>query len=105
MMKFDRHVYFNLWCLHYNFLCSVSIAKKKKTLTQNLNSTTAEAHNCSCRVVCVCIPIPVTTFPEWLSGTEPHPAPCVRPRCVCSVLRAHAQFCQFDKADATADVQ
>ena len=24
---------------------------------------------------------------------------------VCSVLRAHAQFCRFDKADATADVQ
>ena len=34
-----------------------------------------------------------------------HPAPCVRPRCVCSVLRAHVQFCRFDKADATADVQ
>ena len=34
-----------------------------------------------------------------------HPAPCVRPRCVCSVLRVHAQFCRFDKADATADVQ
>ena len=26
-------------------------------------------------------------------------------RCVCSVLRAHVQFCRFDKADATADVQ
>ena len=25
----------------------------------------------------------------------------VRPRCVCSVLRAHAQFCRFDKTDAT----
>ena len=34
-----------------------------------------------------------------------HPAPCGSPHCVCSVLRAHAQFCQFDKADATADVQ
>ena len=34
-----------------------------------------------------------------------HPTPCVRPRCVCSVLRAHAQFCRFDKADVTADVQ
>ena len=34
-----------------------------------------------------------------------HPAPCVRPCCVCSVLRADAQFCRFDKADATADVQ
>ena len=33
------------------------------------------------------------------------PAPCVRPRCVRSVLRAHAQFCRFDKADVTADVQ
>ena len=32
-------------------------------------------------------------------------AACVRPRCVCSVLRAHVQFCRFDKADATADVQ
>ena len=29
-----------------------------------------------------------------------HPAPCVRPRCFCSLLRAHAQFCRFDKADA-----
>ena len=56
----------------------------------------------------MCIPFLVTTFPEWLSGTEPcgtHPAPCVRLRCVCSVLRAHVQFCRFDKADATADVQ
>ena len=26
-------------------------------------------------------------------------------RRVCSVLRAHVQFCRFDKADATADVQ
>ena len=34
-----------------------------------------------------------------------HPVPCVRPRCVCSVLRAHVQFCWFDKMDATADVQ
>ena len=34
-----------------------------------------------------------------------HPAPCIRPRCVCSVLRAHVQFCRFDKADATAEVQ
>ena len=23
--------------------------------------------------VCVCIPVLVTTFPEWLSGTEPLP--------------------------------
>ena len=30
---------------------------------------------------------------------------CVGPRYVCSVLHAHAQFCRFDKADATADVQ
>ena len=34
-----------------------------------------------------------------------HAAPCVRPRSVCSVLRAGVQFCRFDKADATADVQ
>ena len=50
----------------------------------------------------------VTTFPEWLSDMEPlhtHPALCVRPPCVCSVLRAHVQLCQFDKVDATADVQ
>ena len=58
--------------------------------------------------VCMCILILITTFLEWLSGTEPlphTPAPSVRPRCVCSVLRAHIQFCRFDKADATADVQ
>ena len=31
--------------------------------------------------VCVCIPILVTTFPEWLSGTEPlpHTPGAVRP--------------------------
>ena len=56
---------------------------------------------------CVCIPILVTMFPEFGSAVRnhcpTHPAPCVRPRCVCSVLRAHAQFCQFDTA--TADVQ
>ena len=54
---------------------------------------------------CVCIPILVTKLPEWLSGTEPLPHTPVRPRCVCSVLHAHAQFCRFDKADATDDVQ
>ena len=62
---------------------------------------------CVCVCVCVCIPVLETSFPKWLSGTEPLPhtsGPCVRPR-VCSVLRAHVQFCQFDKADATADVQ
>ena len=56
--------------------------------------------------VCVCVPILVTTFSEWLSGTEPllHKPGAVRPSAlVCSVLRA--QFCRFDKADATADVQ
>ena len=40
----------------------------------------------------MCVPILVTTFPEWLSSTEPlphTPAPFVRPRCVCSVMRAH----------------
>ena len=43
-------------------------------------------------------------FLEWLSGTEPLPH-TVSPRCVCSVLRARAQFCWFDKADATANIQ
>ena len=43
------------------------------------------------------ISVHVTTFPEWLSGTEPLPhTPGVRPCCVCSVLHVHAQF---DKAD------
>ena len=57
------------------------------------------------QLLCVCIPILVTTFPEWLSGTEPlpHTPGAVRPSSLC--LRAHAQFCRFDKADATADVQ
>ena len=60
------------------------------------------------RPSCVCVPILVTTFPSG-SVVRNHcrkdPAPCVRPRCVVSVLPAHAQFCRFDKADATADVQ
>ena len=58
--------------------------------------------------VCVCIPILVTTFPSGSAvrnQCRTHPGPCVRPRCVCSALRAHAQFYRFDKADATADIQ
>ena len=56
--------------------------------------------------MCVCIPILVTTFPKWLSGTEPlpHTPGAVHPRCVCSVLHACVQFCRFDKADATTNV-
>ena len=42
-------------------------------------------------------------LPAVRNHCRTHPAPCVRPRCVCSVLRAHVQFCLFDKADATAD--
>ena len=63
-----------------------------------------KAYGCGC----VCIPILVTTLPEWLSCMEPlpHTPVAVRPsRCVYSVLRAHVQFCRFDKADATADIQ
>ena len=35
--------------------------------------------------VCVCIPILITTFPEWLSGTEllPHTPGAVRPSSLC----------------------
>ena len=56
----------------------------------------------------MCIPILVTTSPSGSAirnHCRTHPAPCVRPRCVCSVLRAHVQFCRFDEADNTADVQ
>ena len=63
---------------------------------------------CVCVCVCVCISILVTVFPSGSAvrnHCRTHPAPCVRPRCVCSVLRAHVQFCRCDKADATADVQ
>ena len=107
--KFDSEL------LHH--FCCVPILQKTlpRTSAERIHSRGIDAsvqsgsllshHVC----VCVCIPVLVTTFPEWLSGTEPlphsHPAPCVRPHCVCSVLRAHAQFCRFDKADATADVQ
>ena len=62
--------------------------------------------------LCVCIfqtfPVLVMTFPEWLSGMEPsaHTRRCA------SVLFVFVAFCvhmysflQFDKADATADVQ
>ena len=40
---------------------------------------------CVCVCVCVCIPILVTTFPEWLSGTEPlpHTPGAVRPSSLC----------------------
>ena len=39
--------------------------------------------------VCVCIPILVTTFREWLSGTEPLP----HTRCHASVLVVFVVFC------------
>ena len=60
---------------------------------------------CVCVCVCVCIPILVTMFPEKAlrNNCRTHPAPCVCPRCVYSVFRAHAQYCRFDKVDATAD--
>ena len=43
----------------------------------------------------MCNPILVTAFPEWSAvrnNGRTHPAPCIRPRCVCSVLRAHYSF-------------
>ena len=56
----------------------------------------------------MCIPILVITFPEWLCSMESlsYTLSAVRlPSCVCSVLRVHAQFCRFDMADTTADIQ
>ena len=52
-------------------------------------------------------PLLVTTFPSGSAVQNhgrTHPVSCVRPYCVYSVLRAHVQFCQFDKADATANI-
>ena len=76
--------------------------RRAKLFALRVDSPVIDRQKC----VCVCIPILVTTY---RSGVQNHcrtyPAPCVRPHCVCSVLRAHAQFCRFDKADATADVQ
>ena len=34
-----------------------------------------------------------------------HPGTCVRRVVFVVFLRAHVQFCRFDKADATAEVQ
>ena len=53
----------------------------------------------------VCNPILVMTFPEWLSYTEPWPHAPGAVGLSSSCLRAHAQFFQFDKADATTEVQ
>ena len=43
-------------------------------------------------VQCVCIPILVTTFPEWLSGTEPlpHTPGAVRPSSFCVHMHSFA---------------
>ena len=53
--------------------------------------------------MCVCIRPRVAQ----LYGTIAAHTPCRASVLVVfvSVLRAHVQFCQFDKADATADVQ
>ena len=60
-------------------------------------------------IVCVCVYSnsrnDIPRVAQRYATIAAHQAPCVCPRCVCSVLRAHAQFCRFDKADATADVQ
>ena len=54
-------------------------------------------------------PVLVMTFPEWLSGTETWLCTTRRRASVLVVLivflRAFVQFCRFDKAGATADVQ
>ena len=42
-----------------------------------------------CVCVCVCVPILITTFPEWLSGSEPLP----HTRCRASVLVVFVVFC------------
>ena len=44
-----------------------------------------------CHKKCVCIPILVTTFPEWLSGTEPlpHTPGAVRPSSLCCSVCVH----------------
>ena len=53
----------------------------------------------------ICDPILVMTFPEWLSMAA-HTRRHVSVLVVFAVfLRAHVQFCRFDQADATADVQ
>ena len=47
-----------------------------------LNSQVIACIRCAkCVCMCVCVPILVTTFPEWLSGTEqlPHTPGAVRP--------------------------
>ena len=57
---------------------------------------------------CCINPIRLTTFPEWLSGTESWPrppAPCVRARCVCNVFTCKCTVLPVDKAGTTADVQ
>ena len=63
------------------------------------------------KLKCVCVCVLQFSYRRYPSGSavrnhcRTHPEPCVRPRCICSVLRARVQFCRFDKADATADVQ
>ena len=52
--------------------------------------------------VCVCMCIPIL---EWLSAVRNHchtnPAPCVRPRCVCNVLRHHRPSVTMQSPTAT----
>ena len=46
-----------------------------------------------------CNPILVTTFPEWLRGTELWPrTPGAGASILVVFLRAHAEFCRFDNA-------
>ena len=75
----NKNASLTAWCKSYNMHMSNNGSSQSYRLSLNL---------------CVFQFSMVTTFSEWLSGTEPlpHTHPCVRPRCVCSVLRAHAKF-------------
>ena len=83
-------------CIHFKKNKPESVVKVKQF----------HLHTC---LGCCCNPILVKRFLEWLSGTEPCPRTpgTERPSSLClrCILRAHVQFCLFDKADATSDVQ
>ena len=77
--------------VHVNhFSCKLNCPKSiSKPCTLSYNYVFSKTKGTTYRRwACVCIPILVTTFPSGSAvrnHCRTHPAPCVRPRCVCSV--------------------
>ena len=72
------------WFVRQWFRTTEPLGERRYENWNTYTQTHTRKHT-QCACVCVCIPILVTTFPGWLSGTEPlpHKPGAVRPSSLC----------------------